>query len=550
MLIRLTIQNYALINHLELEPSAGLNVITGETGAGKSIMLGAVGLLLGNRADTKVLWSETEKCVTEGIFDISRYGLKDFFSQENLDFDNQTVIRREINPAGKSRAFVNDTPVTLDTLRNLGSRLMDVHSQHETLELGAKSFQLQLVDAHAANTKTRTEYADLWRRYTAAKNEYERLVAEAGALREEADFVNFQLDELNKADLEPQEQEALESELKIVEHAEDIKLRFNAVISQLEAPEFSVASQLAEIKSKLAPISGYSPAFAKLFERLESVRIELDDITGDLAQEERGIEVDPGRSDTLKERLTLLYQLLQKHRRSTIGELIVLRDELRQKADKTANLDEALAKASVALTEATALLHKKAEALSASRKKTVPSLCSGIIGLLKDLGIPDAQFKIAITAVEPGPSGSDSVEILFSANKGVAARPLAQVASGGEFSRVMFCVKYVMAEKTSLPTLILDEIDSGVSGQIAIELGKMMHQMAGRHQIIAITHLPQIAARGEVHYFVYKDNSSSKTVSLVRRLDGKERVAEIAKMIGGATPSTLALENARELMRQ
>lgn len=549
MLTHLIIKNYALIKHLEMAPSPHLNVITGETGAGKSIMLGAINLLLGNRADTKVLWNEEEKCVTEGVFEIAPYQLKKLFEAEELDYQNQTVIRREISANGKSRAFINDTPVTLDVLRKIGTRLMDVHSQHETLELGNRTFQLQLIDIYAAHPKLTDEYSLAWKKFSSLKKSYETLVTEAATLRQEGDFVKFQLDELVKADLQESEQEELESEMKIQEHAEDIKAKFNQVTQLMSGGEFSINSSLAAVRSLLNSITSYSPAYAQLFERIESVRIELDDILNEIENEDSKVEFDPQRTEKVKSRLSLIYQLFQKHRLNSIGELLELQERLQEKSDKTLNLDESLAATKKELDAATALLDKKAKELSKSREKVFQPLCKQVIQLLVSLGIPDAQLKVENEVVAPGPAGCDSIELLFSANKGVAPRPLAQVASGGEFSRLMFAVKYVMAEKSALPTLVLDEIDSGISGEIALQLGKMMKAMAQKHQLITISHLPQIAAKADTHYFVYKDNSTSKTTSHIRQLDEKDRVAEIAKMIGGATPSTVAMENARELIK-
>ena len=548
MLIHLTIKNYALIKHLEMKPSARLNVITGETGAGKSILLGAISLLLGNRADTKVLWDDSEKCITEGVFDLSPYSLNGLFEAENLDYEKNTVFRREISRNGKSRAFVNDTPVTLEVMKKIGSRLMDVHSQHETLELGSRQFQLHLVDTFAGNQKLREAYGIAWRAYAGARKEYETLVKESEVLKQEADFVKFQLEELVKADFREGEQEEWESQLKILEHAEDIKTRFNQVIARMGNPEFSVLSALAEVRSQLSPVTSYAPAYEQLFQRLESTRIELDDILREIESEEGKIEFDPKRTEESKDRLSLIYLLLQKHRCQNLRELLAAKEVLQRKADKTGNVDSLLAEAKAVLEKTTSEVDQKAKDLSKSRQKVFVPLCDQITALLKQLGIPEARLVIENELVSAGLTGHDSIEVLFSANKGITPRPLAQVASGGEFSRLMFCVKYVMAEKTSLPTLILDEIDTGVSGQIAIQLGNMMKAMAQRHQIVAISHLPQIAAKGDTHYFVYKDNSSSKTITHIRKLDESERIAEIAKMIGGARPSSLALENAKELM--
>jgi len=531
-----------------MEPSHHLSVITGETGAGKSIMLGAIGLLLGNRADSKVLWNEEEKCIIEGSFDISPYKLQGLFSDEALDYETQTVIRREIASNGKSRAFINDTPVTLETMKRIGLRLMDVHSQHETLELGNRFFQLRLIDAYAGNQKLLLEYQANWKAFSTAKAEYDSLVQEAKTLSQEADFVKFQLDELNKADLNEGEQEKLESELKVMENAEDIKLRFNQLISQLGQSEFSVSSVLAEARNQLHAIASYSPLYTELQKRIESVKIELDDILNEIENEESKIEFNPKDIHLVKERLSLIYQLLQKNRFQHVSQLLELQESLQQRADKTSNLDGLLAASKKKLDQLTVELHRLGEELSKSREKVFAPLCKQITKLLVELGIPNALLTIERDKTTPTPTGCDSIELLFSANKGMPPKQLAQVASGGEFSRLMFSVKYVMAEKTYLPTMILDEIDSGISGEIAIKLGKMMKEMARRHQLISISHLPQIAAKSDVHFFVYKDNSSSKTISLIKKLSDAERVTEIAKMIGGAKPSAMALENAKELI--
>lgn len=548
MLIHLSIKNYALIRQLELQPSAHLNVITGETGAGKSIMLGAIGLLLGNRADVKALWNENEKCITEGTFDISSYSLKDIFEEENIDYENQTIIRREISPSGKSRAFINDTPVTLEVMRKIGSRLMDIHSQHETLELGKQYFQLELIDAFAGNEQVKDVFINSWKEYLKTKSSYEELLNESLALKQEADFVKFQLNELINADLKEGEQEKLESELSVLEHAEEIKAKLSSILQQLSQSELSVNSSLNSVKSEFQSIASYSKEYESLFQRLESARIELNDIHDEVDRINENMEFDPARAEQVNERLSLIYQLQQKHRLPSVAQLLELQQTFQVKADKTNNLDDSLAKAKSELSNAETKMKKNAEALSQTRKKISDLLGKQLIKLLKELGIPEAQLNVNQEIIDPSASGIDRIEILFSANKGIAPRPLAQVASGGEFSRVMFAIKYVMAEKKSLPTLVLDEIDTGVSGEVAIRLGNRMKEMAKRHQVIAISHLPQIAAKADTHYFVFKDNSSSKTESQIRKLENKDRVTEIAKMIGGEKPSAVNLENAKELM--
>jgi DNA repair protein RecN (Recombination protein N) len=547
LLKQLTIKNYALIKHLELCPASGMTVITGETGAGKSIMLGALGLLLGNRADTKVLWEDEEKCITEGEFEISAYKLRSLFDENDVDYDDRTVIRREITSSGKSRAFINDTPVTLETMRKISSRLMDIHSQHETLELGGSAFQLELVDSFAANEKLRADYGSSWMEFKSLKEKYQRLAAEGKNLAEEADFIRFQLDELVKADLTDGELEKLESELRIQENAEDIKSRFNTIMASLGG-EQSASSIIALAKINLQSVASFSQNYQQLLERLSSLKIELDDLASEIEHEESKIEFDPRKLEKANERLDLLNRLLQKHRVRSISELINIRETLQEKAGKITNLDVDLAALEKQLSDAEKKMLSKAESLSKSRSKGFGSLSKQIAQLLKELGMPDAQLKISSQEIPPGPTGIDKVEVFFSANKGISPRPLASVASGGEFSRLMFAVKYVMAERTAMPTLILDEIDTGVSGEIAIGVGRLMKEMSVKHQLISITHLPQIAAKGDAHYFVFKDNSSRKTVTTVRELGKAERIEEIAKMISGAKPTASAIENAKELI--
>lgn len=549
MLKHLTIKNYALIKHLELDPSAQLNVVTGETGAGKSIMLGAIGLLMGNRADTKVLWDEQEKCVTEGIFAIKNYKLKSFFKNEDLDYDDNTVIRREISTGGKSRAFINDTPVTLEVMKKLGSLLMDIHSQHETLQLANQTFQLKLIDAYAENQDLNDAYDQEWSAFLKAKREYETLASEAETLRQESDFIRFQLEELSKAELVDGEQESLESEIKVMEHSEEIKTRFQSVLDLLSRSEFAVQTGLKDGRQNLSAIASYAPQYEALLQRLDAVSIELTDIVAEIENEENKIEFDPQRSEFVNDRLSTLYRLLKKHKLPDVKALLVLQESLEEKNNITSNLDEALAAKKKAFDVADQKVREAGKKLSTSRQKAFQPLCKQLIKLLQTLGIPEANLLIEHQSTEPTNTGVDKIDILFSANKGISPRTLASVASGGEFSRVMFCIKYVMAEKTAMPTLILDEIDTGISGEVSIKLGNMMKDMSQKHQLITITHLPQIAAKGDTHYFVYKDNSASKTISNIRALNESDRVEEIAKMIGGAKPSKIAIQNAEELLK-
>lgn len=548
MLKHLTIKNYALIKELELKPSSALNVITGETGAGKSIMLGALGLLMGNRADTKVLWDESEKCITEAEFEISSYSLKEVFEAEQLDYNNTAILRREISSGGKSRAFINDTPVTLEVMRKISGLLLDVHSQHETLLLGQQSFQLKLIDAYAENHSLRQEYQNAWHHYLKTKKEYETLKSEAETLKADADYIRFQLDELLKASLDSSNQAKLESEAKILEHAEEIKLRFHTCLAILQNGEFATRSSLSEARSVLQHVSNYSTTYSSLFSRINSILIELDDIIQEVEQEESKIDFDPERAEAIKENINTLYRLYKKHKVENVESLIQLRTTLSEKASITDNVDEALTKLKSNNEKALITVLAIGKKLSSSRIEIFDSLNKSITTLLKELGIPNAIIKVEQSIIEPTNTGIDKLDILFSANKGIPVKPLAFVASGGEFARLMFCIKHVMAERQAMPTLVLDEIDTGVSGEIALRLGNMMKSMATRHQVIAISHLPQIAAKGDAHFYVYKDNSAKKTISLIKQLSTKERIDKIAEMIGGENPSKVSIDSAKELL--
>ena len=548
MLKHLLIRNYALIRELEMTPSGSLNVITGETGAGKSIMLGAIGLLLGNRADTKALWDEQEKCVTEGTFDLRGLRLKKLFSDLELEYDDDTIIRREINPAGKSRAFINDLPVTLDVLRQVGQRLMDIHSQHETLELGTQTFQLELLDAFAGNQKITEAYELAWQEFQHARAELSKWEADAARLKAEADYVNFQLTELTQAQLEEGEQGRLEEEQKVLEHAEEIKQRLVSVLARLSESDDAVANQLAEVRADLSAIAPFSEAYQKLLDRFNTVRLELADIANEASDINERVEFEPARFEAVQQRLSLLYQLQKKHRVNEVADLLKIQADLEQRAATTRSLDDTIARLQQTLDAAGKQVAAIGEQLSESRTRVMTSLKRQLASLLHDLGMPDARVEIHHQRVAPNARGLDEVDLLFSANKGVAPRPLNQVASGGEFSRLMFAVKYVMAEKAALPTLVLDEIDTGVSGEVALKLGSLMKAMARNHQLIAISHLPQIAAKADTHYLVFKDQTGNKATTGIRLLAAEERVDEIAKMIGGAKPTPTARESARELM--
>ncbi|WP_020600059.1 DNA repair protein RecN [Spirosoma panaciterrae] len=550
MLSHLLIKNYALIDELELTPDRELNIITGETGAGKSIMLGAIGLLLGNRADTRVLYNPEQKCVIEGTFGVSGYAIERIFDEEELDYSTTCIVRREISVSGKSRAFVNDTPVNLETLRRVTSQMMDIHSQHDSVLLGSNEYQLEIVDTYAQNDGLLRTYRSDYQSYRTKRTAYDQLQAEASAMRKEFDYNNFLYEELVKAQLQPDEQEALEQELTILENAEEIKERLQLAYEYLDNAEQSVIDFLKGAVSNLAYISKLSDQYEQLQNRAQSSLIELRDLADEISSEQDRVEIDDTRAETIRERLNLMYQLQTKHQVKSVDELIALRNELERKVSKVLNLDDALANAKAQASAAYAQLQISAEALSDSRKGVLPSIETEIGSLLHDLGMPNASLKIEAEITKASPTGVDLISFLFSANKGVKPQQLKNVASGGEFSRLMMAIKYILASKRSLPTIVFDEIDTGVSGEIAIKMGNMMRDMARSHQIIAISHLHQIAGQGTAHYFVFKDHSSDKTVSRIKKLTHDERVAEIAQMIGGKNPSASALKNAREILKQ
>ena len=550
MLQNLHIKNYALIENLAFSPSPSFNIITGETGAGKSIMLGAIGLLLGNRADTKILYDPSLKCVIEGTFDVSGYFIEQLFEDEELDYSSTCVVRREISPSGKSRAFVNDTPVNLEALRRVTNQLMDVHSQHDSVLLGSNEYQLQIVDTYAQNDGLLREYAVDYQVYRTHKTALDKLKTEASAMRKEFDYNNFLYRELSKAQLQVGEQEQLEDELNVLENAEEIREKLQLAFDYLDNPEQSVVSLLKGAVSTLSAICKLSGQYTGLQERAQSTLIELRDLADEISTGQDAVETDETRAETVRERLNTFYQLFKKHSVSTVDGLLTIQAELQQKVSKVENMDEEMAAAEQAATEARTKMMHIAEVLSEIRCAALPGIESEVRGLLHELGMPNSSLRIASETGKPLATGIDTVTFMFSANKGIKPQQLKNVASGGEFSRLMLAIKYILASKRSLPTIIFDEIDTGVSGEIAIRMGNMMKDMAHNHQIIAITHLPQIAAQGTRHYFVYKDHSADRTVSRIRQLSFDERVAEIAQMIGGKSPSANTIKNAREILKQ
>ena len=550
MLSHLLIKNYALIEHLELSPGNSLNIITGETGAGKSIMLGAIGLLLGNRADTRVLYDPAKKCVIEGTFDLSGYFVEQIFEEEELDYATTSVIRREISPSGKTRAFVNDTPVNLEALRRVTSQLMDIHSQHDSVLLGSNEYQLQIVDTYAQDDELLRRYRFDYQAYRVRQVAHDKLQSEAAAMRKEFDYNNFLYQELVRAELQLDEQETLEQELTILENADEIKEKLLLAYEYLENPEQSIVTLLKGAVSTLSGVAKLADQYRPLHQRAQSTLIELRDLANDISREEDAVDTDISRTEIVRDRLNVIYQLQAKHQAKTVDDLLALQADLEQKVSKVLNLDEELAAARDQAEAARQRMQGSADELSAVRIAVLEPIEQEIGGLLTDLGMPNARLHIEAETGKPTPTGMDTVTFLFSANKGLNPQPLKSVASGGEFSRLMMAIKYILASRRSLPTIIFDEIDTGVSGEIAIKMGNMMTDMAHSHQLISITHLPQIASQGLVHYYVYKDHAGEKTVSRVKKLTHDERVSEIAQMIGGSNPSANTLKNAREMLKQ
>ena len=549
MIKSLQIQNYALIQDLEMSPSPRLNIITGETGAGKSIMLGAVGLLLGKRVDTKVLLDENQKCIVEGVFDISSYSLKKIFKAENLDYESECVIRREISPSSKSRAFINDTPTNLSTLKTIGEKLMDVHSQHESLQLGNNTYQLNALDTFASHPELITSYKEAFQTYSSAKKELNRLEAMALQSAEDADYKQFSLNELQEVQLDKLNQEEMESELEVLENAEDIKLKLSQTIHILDESEVAITQQLIESKLLINSIASFSKELEELSNRVESTSIEVADIAREMQRLQDKAEHDPEKIQELKDQLDLLFRLQKKHNVLTVAELITIRDDLDKSLSEVANLDNDILKAKKELEVTEKNMFQHAEKLTESRKLFALNFADEIEKIIHQTGIENGTVEIRVNPAEPSSIGLDEIEMHFSANKGIKPQELKEVVSGGEFSRLIFAVKYLIADKTAMPTIIFDEIDTGVSGEVALQMIRMMKHMAKSHQVISISHLPQFAAGGDAHYYVYKDHSSDRSVSRIKRLADEDRITEIAKMIGGENPGASALESARELLQ-
>ena len=549
MIQRLLIKNYAIIESLDIEFADSLTIITGETGAGKSILLGALGMILGNRTDTKVLYNQAEKCVIEGYFDVQNYDLKAYFEENEIDYDDNSVVRRELTPQGKTRSFINDTPVNLTQLREFSSKLVDLHQQFDTLDIHDTSFQLQMVDALADNKAPLSIYRENFKSFQSDKKVLKDLKEKSERSTREIEFLNFQLDEFNKAELIEGEQERIEEEQQRLQNAETIKRYLSAAFRAVSEDENAVINQLKSIGQSISQVKKYTPSVSKLYERFESIIYELEDIGGELESISEDTEHDPERIADIQTRLDVLYKLLKKHGVVTVEQLLEIQNNLQSQLNAFGDLSEDIERLEKALVTQEAELRKLACELSAKRKFVTPQFENQVHDMLRQLSMENARIKVQIVdSQELTQNGMDDVQFLFAANKGSRMMPIKDVASGGELSRLALCTKSLVAAAIPLPTLIFDEIDSGVSGDVALKMGNILHKLSKHHQVVVITHSPQVAAKAEKHYFVYKTNREDRTITSVRPLSTDERIRSIAVMLSQNPPSASALENARELM--
>ena len=549
MIQRLLIKNYAIIESLDIEFADSLTIITGETGAGKSILLGALGMILGNRTDTKVLYNQAEKCVIEGYFDVQNYDLKAYFEENEIDYDDNSVVRRELTPQGKTRSFINDTPVNLTQLREFSSKLVDLHQQFDTLDIHDTSFQLQMVDALADNKAPLSIYREKFKSFQSDKKILKDLKDKSDRSMREIEFLNFQLDEFNKAELIEGEQERIEEEQQRLQNAETIKRYLSAAFRAVSEDENAVINQLKSIGQSISQVKKYTPSVSKLYERFESIIYELEDIGGELESIAEDTEHDPERIADIQIRLDVLYKLLKKHGVATVEQLLEIQNNLQSQLNAFGDLSEDIERLEKAIIAQEAELRKLAGELSAKRKFVTPQFENQVHDMLRQLSMENARIQVQIVdSQELTQNGMDDVQFLFAANKGSRMMPIKDVASGGELSRLALCTKSLVAAAIPLPTLIFDEIDSGVSGDVALKMGNILHKLSKHHQVVVITHSPQVAAKAEKHYFVYKTNREDRTITSVRPLSTDERIRSIAVMLSQNPPSASALENARELM--
>ena len=550
MLKQLHISNYALIDELDVSFESSFNVITGETGAGKSILLGALGFALGDRADTNVLYDKEKKCVVEALFELDDEKLKPVFEANELDFERECIFRRELNPQKKSRAFINDTPVALQTMKEVGSLLVDIHSQHDSLLLTDADFQLMLLDDIAQNNEVLADYQAEYNNYKTLEHKLNDLRDMAKKNTAENDYLKFQLDELDKAQLKEGEYAEIEQTLSVMENAEEIKTLLVTANGLMEDPETAILQQFNELSSALSRLKQLLPDTENLQERVDNLKIELKDIAYDLHHKEDDTQFDERQLQSLQERYDLLSRLMMKHHVNNFDELIAIRDSLKEKVDAFENIDEAITKVDKELKKVVIRLSSLAKTLHDKRCQAAEVFDKKVTALVQQLAMPFALFQVYVDSLDGfGNKGSDAIRFLFSANKGIAPDDLRRVASGGELSRLMLSIKSAVSEYNYIPTLIFDEIDTGVSGEVAAKIGSIMQQMGQSLQLISITHLPQVASQAERHYFIYKDNDGVRSQSHIRVLSPKERVTEIAKMLSNDKVTPEALRAAEVLMK-
>lgn len=549
MLTRLSINNYAIIDELEIDFSGKLSIITGETGAGKSIIIGALGLILGERADSSSLVNKEKKCIVEGTFSgNSKKEVTDFLKANELDAEEEVVLRREIGTNGKSRAFINDTPVNLVQLQQLSSLLIDLHQQFDTLELGETDFQRQVLDALAGQLILIEEYQVQYRQWLQLRKETEELKAQQQQFEKEADYNRFQFAELEEAAFKENELEETEAELKLLSNSEGIKAALAKTYFDLRESEMPVVQQLKILLNQLNAYSSYHPELPALLKRLQSAQVELQDIADDVDRISNHINYDPERIEQLNERLSLGYKLQKKHGVSSTAELLAIQKELEEKLQAVLNIEETIQQKEKETNRLLAEAKKTAEKITAGRNKQVKPLEDKVNKLLAQVGMPNAKLKVSVQPAALNSSGADAIEFLFDANRSGQFQPVRKVASGGELSRLMLCIKSLVAQSIDLPTLIFDEIDTGISGEAARQVGIIMKELAAKRQVICITHQPQIAGKADAHFFVYKEIVKDKVKTNIRQLTTEERITAIAKMLSGEKPTAAAMENAREMV--
>ncbi|WKL43639.1 DNA repair protein RecN [Flavobacterium sp. ZE23DGlu08] len=549
MITSLSIKNYALIEKLSIDFSKGFSIITGETGAGKSIILGAIGLVLGKRADLTSLKNKEEKCVIEAHFEISKYNLLPFFEENDLDYENDTIIRREILPSGKSRAFINDSPVNLQELQELSLFLIDIHSQQQTQELSDETVQFEIIDAIANNKETIQEYQSLLKSYKSDKSKLNSLLKRQSESKKEQEYNTFLLDELVAAQLKAGEQESLEADFEKLNNVEIIKESIDKSLAIANEEQIGVMHNLNEIKASLQKIASFSTEYHSLLERISSLTIEFDDISDEMNRCSEKLINDPEQLDLISQKLQVIFNLQKKHQVSSVEELLEIQANLENSVLALGNMEEEIAALTISIEQKTVELDAFSTTIHTNRLDSIPVLSRKLITILETLGMPNVRFNIDITTTETYfQNGKDELQFLFSANKGTDFGLLKKVASGGEMSRIMLAVKAILAQYSKLPTLIFDEIDTGVSGEIAIRMGEIMKEMSQEMQIFAITHLPQIAAKGNAHFKVFKSTVGEDTLSELKLLNGEERLVEIAQMLSGTVVSDSALNHAKALL--